>query len=101
MDGWVLVLGAYEDEEAAAHTYDLAALKYWGTDTILNFPVSFHFSCMYLSLHINNLYNKKNIQNHFILSFFLKILLYYKGWNIHEGVWRHAKNEQGGVFGFS
>lgn len=27
---------------------------------------------MYLSLHINNLYNKKNIQNHFLLSFFLK-----------------------------
>nr|DAD43195.1 TPA_asm: hypothetical protein HUJ06_001425 [Nelumbo nucifera] len=31
--------GAYDDEEAAAHTYDLAALKYWGPDTILNFPL--------------------------------------------------------------
>lgn len=31
--------GAYDDEEAAAHAYDLAALKYWGQDTILNFPV--------------------------------------------------------------
>ncbi|KAL0340167.1 UNVERIFIED_CONTAM: AP2-like ethylene-responsive transcription factor [Sesamum radiatum] len=30
--------GAYDDEEAAAHAYDLAALKYWGQDTILNFP---------------------------------------------------------------
>ncbi|WZZ17472.1 hypothetical protein YC2023_110561 [Brassica napus] len=30
--------GAYDSEEAAAHTYDLAALKYWGPDTILNFP---------------------------------------------------------------
>ncbi|KAL0440722.1 UNVERIFIED_CONTAM: AP2-like ethylene-responsive transcription factor [Sesamum radiatum] len=29
--------GAYDDE-AAAHAYDLAALKYWGQDTILNFP---------------------------------------------------------------
>lgn len=35
--------GAYDDEEAAAHTYDLAALKYWGTETILNFPVRLHF----------------------------------------------------------
>ncbi|KAG6787833.1 hypothetical protein POTOM_003878 [Populus tomentosa] len=32
--------GAYDDEEAAAHAYDLAALKYWGQDTILNFPWS-------------------------------------------------------------
>ncbi|KAL2234540.1 AP2-like ethylene-responsive transcription factor At1g16060 isoform X2 [Sesamum indicum] len=32
--------GAYDEEEAAAHAYDLAALKYWGHDTILNFPLS-------------------------------------------------------------
>ncbi|PKA65119.1 Ethylene-responsive transcription factor WRI1 [Apostasia shenzhenica] len=32
--------GAYDDEEAAARTYDLAALKYWGPSTILNFPAS-------------------------------------------------------------
>lgn len=35
--------GAYDDETAAAHAYDLAALKYWGQDTILNFPVRFSF----------------------------------------------------------
>ncbi|XP_057787816.1 AP2-like ethylene-responsive transcription factor At1g16060 isoform X1 [Salvia miltiorrhiza] len=33
-------VSAYDDEEAAAHAYDLAALKYWGQDTILNFPLS-------------------------------------------------------------
>ncbi|KAF8033726.1 hypothetical protein BT93_C0092 [Corymbia citriodora subsp. variegata] len=32
--------GAYDDEEAAGHAYDLAALKYWGEGTILNFPLS-------------------------------------------------------------
>ncbi|KAG6525002.1 hypothetical protein ZIOFF_014954 [Zingiber officinale] len=31
--------GAYDEEEAAAHTYDLAALKYWGSETALNFPL--------------------------------------------------------------
>ncbi|KAG7979373.1 hypothetical protein I3843_05G128400 [Carya illinoinensis] len=32
--------GAYNEEECAARAYDLAALKYWGTSTFTNFPVS-------------------------------------------------------------
>ncbi|XP_073226910.1 AP2-like ethylene-responsive transcription factor At1g16060 isoform X2 [Cicer arietinum] len=32
--------GAYDNEETAAHAYDLAALKYWGQETIINFPLS-------------------------------------------------------------
>lgn len=38
--GRQVYLGAYDDEAAAAHAYDLAALKYWGKETILNFPFS-------------------------------------------------------------
>lgn len=33
------ISGAYDDEEAAARAYDMAALKYWGTSTFTNFPV--------------------------------------------------------------
>ncbi|KAL2523412.1 AP2-like ethylene-responsive transcription factor [Forsythia ovata] len=32
--------GAYDDEEAAARAFDLAGLKYWGTSTFTNFPIS-------------------------------------------------------------
>ncbi|XP_052192210.1 ethylene-responsive transcription factor WRI1-like [Diospyros lotus] len=37
--GRQIYLGAYHDEEAAAHTFDLAALKYWGAAAPLNFPI--------------------------------------------------------------
>nr|WAK85944.1 transcription factor AP4 [Nothapodytes nimmoniana] len=37
--GKQIYLGAYDNEEAAAHTYDLAALKYWGPTFTLNFPI--------------------------------------------------------------
>ncbi|KAI4381513.1 hypothetical protein MLD38_007578 [Melastoma candidum] len=38
--GKQVYLGAYDDEEAAARAYDLAALKYWGPGTLINFPVN-------------------------------------------------------------
>ncbi|CAD6254990.1 unnamed protein product [Miscanthus lutarioriparius] len=38
--------GAYDSEEAAARAYDLAALKYWGPETLLNFPVEDYSSEM-------------------------------------------------------
>ncbi|XP_073278854.1 uncharacterized protein [Primulina huaijiensis] len=36
--GRQIYLGAYDNEEDAARTYDLAAIKYWGDSTTLNFP---------------------------------------------------------------
>uniref|UniRef100_A0A7N0RCA5 AP2/ERF domain-containing protein n=1 Tax=Kalanchoe fedtschenkoi TaxID=63787 RepID=A0A7N0RCA5_KALFE len=35
-------LGAYDSEEAAAKTYDLAAIKYWGPETSLNFQIEMY-----------------------------------------------------------
>ncbi|CAH8257954.1 unnamed protein product [Arabidopsis lyrata] len=38
--GRQVYLGGYDDEKKAARAYDLAALKYWGPTTHLNFPLS-------------------------------------------------------------
>jgi hypothetical protein len=34
-------LGAYDEEIAVAQAYDLAALKYWVIQTLINFKVKF------------------------------------------------------------
>ncbi|XP_068642000.1 AP2-like ethylene-responsive transcription factor PLT2 [Aristolochia californica] len=38
--GRQVYLGGYDKEEKAARSYDLAALKYWGTSTTTNLPIS-------------------------------------------------------------
>ncbi|XP_022883599.1 ethylene-responsive transcription factor WRI1-like [Olea europaea var. sylvestris] len=40
--GKQIYLGAYDNEESAGRTYDLAALKYWGPGTPLNFPLEMY-----------------------------------------------------------
>ena len=42
---YFLLLGGYDKEEKAARAYDLAALKYWGPTTHINFPVRFLRLC--------------------------------------------------------
>ncbi|KAI9125494.1 hypothetical protein K1719_002912 [Acacia pycnantha] len=88
--------GAYDDEQAAAHTYDLAALKYWGQDTILNFPVA---------TYLNELKEMEGqSREEYIGSLRRKSSGFSRGVSKYRGVARHHHNGRweariGRVFG--
>ncbi|CAL0320112.1 unnamed protein product [Lupinus luteus] len=88
--------GAYDDEGAAAHAYDLAALKYWGQQTILNFP---------LPTYENELREMDGIsREEYIGSLRRKSSGFSRGISKYRGVARHHHNGRweariGRVFG--
>jgi hypothetical protein len=50
-----IIIGGYDIEEKAARAYDMAALKYWGPSTRINFPVMINFFPISLSIQVSNL----------------------------------------------
>ncbi|XP_042001299.1 AP2-like ethylene-responsive transcription factor At1g16060 [Salvia splendens] len=94
--GRQVYLGAYNDEEAAARAYDLAALKYWGQDTTLNFP---------LPTYQNELKEMEaQSKEEYICSLRRKSSGFSRGVSKYRGVARHHHNGRweariGRVFG--
>lgn len=82
--GKQIYLGAYDDEEAAARTYDLAALKYWGPKTTLNFPIDTYKNDM------NEI--EKMSKEEYIASLRRKSSGFSRGVSIYRGVARHHHN---------
>ena len=56
----IVYLGAYDEENAAAQAYDLAALKYWGPGTLINFKVKNSISA-FLCKDNNSCHSKYNM----------------------------------------
>lgn len=94
--GRQVYLGAYEDEETAAHAYDLAALKYWGSETTLNFPSS---------TYAKELEEMQNIsREEYLASLRRRSSGFSRGVSKYRGVARHHQNGRweariGRVFG--
>ncbi|XWS08195.1 hypothetical protein CRYUN_Cryun41cG0059000 [Craigia yunnanensis] len=88
--------GAYDSEEAAARTYDLAALKYWGPETILNFPLDKY------EKEIEEM--KKATKEEYLASLRRRSSGFSRGVSKYRGVARHHHNGKweariGRVFG--
>ncbi|KAL5583641.1 hypothetical protein UlMin_016083 [Ulmus minor] len=82
--GRQVYLGGYDKEEKAAKAYDLAALKYWGPTTHINFP---------LSTYEKELEEMKNMtRQEFVANLRRKSSGFSRGASIYRGVTRHHQH---------
>ncbi|CAM6077651.1 unnamed protein product [Sphagnum tenellum] len=76
--------GGYDKEDKAARAYDLAALKYWGPSTTINFP---------LSTYEAELEVMKNMtRQEYVASLRRKSSGFSRGASVYRGVTRHHQH---------
>ncbi|KAK3020506.1 hypothetical protein RJ639_045448 [Escallonia herrerae] len=76
--------GGYDKEEKAARAYDLAALKYWGTTTTTNFPISNYEKEVEDMKHMT--------RQEYVASLRRKSSGFSRGASIYRGVTRHHQH---------
>nr|QNI23760.1 AP2/ERF transcription factor [Camptotheca acuminata] len=76
--------GGYDKEEKAARAYDLAALKYWGTTTTTNFPISNYEKEIEEMKHMT--------RQEYVASLRRKSSGFSRGASIYRGVTRHHQH---------
>ncbi|XP_057977309.1 AP2-like ethylene-responsive transcription factor AIL1 [Malania oleifera] len=82
--GRQVYLGGYDKEEKAARAYDLAALKYWGPTTHINFP---------LSTYEKELEEMKTMnRQEFVANLRRKSSGFSRGASVYRGVTRHHQH---------
>ncbi|XP_022724291.1 AP2-like ethylene-responsive transcription factor AIL1 [Durio zibethinus] len=82
--GRQVYLGGYDKEEKAARAYDLAALKYWGPTTHINFP---------LITYEKELEEMKNMtRQEFVAHLRRKSSGFSRGASVYRGVTRHHQH---------
>ncbi|KAM5565924.1 AP2-like ethylene-responsive transcription factor ANT [Rosa sericea] len=82
--GRQVYLGGYDMEEKAARAYDLAALKYWGSSTHINFP---------LDDYTTQIEEMKNMnRQEYVAHLRRKSSGFSRGASIYRGVTRHHQH---------
>lgn len=82
--GRQVYLGGYDKEEKAARAYDLAALKYWGPSTHINFP---------LETYEKEIEEMKNMtRQEYVANLRRKSSGFSRGASVYRGVTRHHQH---------
>ncbi|KAI4315101.1 hypothetical protein L6164_027947 [Bauhinia variegata] len=82
--GRQVYLGGYDMEEKAARAYDLAALKYWGPSTHINFP---------LENYLNEIEEMKNMtRQEYVAHLRRRSSGFSRGASMYRGVTRHHQH---------
>ncbi|MCL7030232.1 hypothetical protein MKW94_019387 [Papaver nudicaule] len=76
--------GGYDKEDKAAHAYDLAALKYWGPTTHINFPLTTYEKELEEMKHMN--------RQEFVANLRRKSSGFSRGASMYRGVTRHHQH---------
>ncbi|CAK9872281.1 unnamed protein product [Sphagnum jensenii] len=76
--------GGYDKEDKAARAYDLAALKYWGPSTTINFPLSTYEAELELM--------KNMTRQEYVASLRRKSSGFSRGASAYRGVTRHHQH---------
>ncbi|KAH6769516.1 Integrase-type DNA-binding superfamily protein [Perilla frutescens var. frutescens] len=76
--------GGYDKEDKAARSYDLAALKYWGTTTTTNFPISNYEKEIEEMKHMT--------RQEYVASLRRKSSGFSRGASMYRGVTRHHQH---------
>ncbi|XP_076926791.1 AP2-like ethylene-responsive transcription factor PLT2 [Bidens hawaiensis] len=82
--GRQVYLGGYDKEEKAARAYDMAALKYWGTSTTTNFPITNYEKEIEEMKHMT--------RQEFVASIRRKSSGFSRGASMYRGVTRHHQH---------
>lgn len=82
--GRQVYLGGYDKEEKAAKAYDLAALKYWGPTTHINFPLSTYEKELEEMKHMT--------RQEFVANLRRKSSGFSRGASVYRGVTRHHQH---------
>ncbi|XP_039144408.1 AP2-like ethylene-responsive transcription factor AIL1 [Dioscorea cayenensis subsp. rotundata] len=82
--GRQVYLGGYDKEEKAARAYDLAALKYWGPTTNINFPLSTYEKELEEMKHMT--------RQEFVANLRRKSSGFSRGASMYRGVTRHHQH---------